>query len=895
MSSGGESRGVNALFVVGTRPEAIKMLPLIAAVRDSRRFQPVVVSTGQHAALVAEVLGIEDIEPDVTFRLPEGPRTLNGLFAHIVLNLETYLTDRFGPAVRPDEASYASGYPAACFVHGDTTSAAAAALASFHRHLPVVHVEAGLRTSDTLSPFPEELNRQLISRIAALHLAPTIRNKANLIKEGIDYSRVFVTGNTAIDALTIAARREVPYADPRLADLDGTDGPPLVVVTAHRRENWGPPLVRIADAVSVLAATHPEVRFVVPLHPNPAVATILSTRLHALQNVTLVQPMAYAEFARLLRRATVVLTDSGGVQEEAPSLGTPVVCLRETTERQEGVDAGTVELVGTDTGRIVSAVRRLLEDPAELARRRRRPNPYGDGRASARILAALDHIVFDAPAPTSFGADFDRVAVLRAGEAPTRRSKDGWTAGRRTGEMTVLDELFLGLPEWVQVLFWIVLVVILSSIGSVVVLLVLGHRFRRRVRRLARRAEGPGESEFLWVFLVPALNEEVTIADAVSRLRATTATHAVLLVIDDGSDDRTGEILAAIDDPRLHVLTRRAPDARKGKAAALNAAYHEARRLLAEDDRYAAWTDDRVIVVVVDADGRLEPTAPEAAALHFADPGIGGVQVLVRIYNRRGLLTWAQDVEFSSFGLVFQAGRAWWGIANMGGNGQFTRLSALASIETEEGPWRDRLTEDQDLGVRLIQAGWASVHDNRVSINQQGLNSLRRLYRQRVRWGQGSWQALSLLGGVFRPRLPFFARLDMIYYLVTPPLQVLTGIALVVSVVETLVDQVPYRPSYWWIALIFFGLSFGPGMATLILRGGRWYTPFLAIVQLIPYTVYSWLTFGALAVALVRQLSGRTSWAKTPREAVAGVADAPALRGADSLSGESTASVDSPP
>ncbi|WP_345803187.1 glycosyltransferase [Microbacterium sp. AZCO] len=460
--------------------------------------------------------------------------------------------------------------------------------------------------------------------------------------------------------------------------------------------------------------------------------------------------------------------------------------------------------------------------------------------------------------------------------------------------MTVIDELFLGLPLWVQTLFWVTLVVILASIGSVVVLLILGHRFRRRVRRLAERGGGPTESDFLWVFLVPALNEEVTIADSVARLRATRATNAVFLVIDDGSDDRTGEILAGIDDPRLHVLTRTPPEARKGKAAALNAAYRDARAFIAADPRYSTWTEDRVIVGVVDADGRLDPLAPEAVAFHFGDAGVGGVQVLVRIYNRRGWLTWAQDVEFSSFGLVFQAGRAWWGIANMGGNGQFNRLSALASIDDGSGPWRDRLTEDQDLGVRLIQAGWAGVQENRVSINQQGLNSVRRLYRQRVRWAQGNWQALSLLGGVFRPRLPFFARLDSIYYLITPPLQLLTGIALVVSVIESLIDQVPYRPSYWWVLIIFLGLSFGPGVATLVLRGGRWYSPFVAIVQVIPYTVYSWLTFGALAVSVVRQLSGRTSWAKTPREA-ADDADAPVLRSADSLSGESAAPADSPP
>jgi hypothetical protein len=194
---------LHAIFVVGTRPEAIKMLPLIVAVRDSTRFQPIVVSTGQHAELVAHVLAIGGITPDVTFDLPPAPRTLNTLFSAVLVRLEAFLHDRFGPPLPPAEAPYATGYPAAAFVHGDTTSAAASALASIHLHLPVVHVEAGLRTNDTLSPFPEELNRQLISRIAAWHLAPTERNKENLIREHIAGSRIFVTGNTAIDALQL--------------------------------------------------------------------------------------------------------------------------------------------------------------------------------------------------------------------------------------------------------------------------------------------------------------------------------------------------------------------------------------------------------------------------------------------------------------------------------------------------------------------------------------------------------------------------------------------------------------------------------------------------------------------------------------------------------------------
>ena len=441
-----------------------------------------------------------------------------------------------------------------------------------------------------------------------------------------------------------------------------------------------------------------------------------------------------------------------------------------------------------------------------------------------------------------------------------------------TAFLSMLDELFRGLPVWVQVLFWITFVVIAASIVSLVALLIAARRFRGRMR-----GGEPGAPDgFLWVFVVPALNEEVTIADSVARLRATTARNALFLVIDDGSDDRTGEILAGIDDPRLRVLTRRAPDARQGKAAALNAAYRALADDILREPAFAGWDDDHVILAIVDADGRLAAEAPDAVASHFCDPRLGGVQTLVRIYNRRGWLTWCQDVEFSSFGLIFQAGRAWWGVANMGGNGQFNRLAALRAIDEGDGPWRDRLTEDQDLGVRLIQAGWGGAQENGVSVQQQGLNSLRRLFRQRVRWAQGNWQALSLLAGVGKPDVPWTARLDSVFYLLTPALQLLTGLALVTSIVETLVDDVPYRPSYWFVLVFFLALSFGPGIATLVLRGGRWYSPLLAVVQVVPYLVYTWLTFFALAWALVRLAAGRTSWAKTARESV-GDADAAPL------------------
>ncbi|MET0811497.1 MAG: glycosyltransferase family 2 protein, partial [Microbacterium sp.] len=438
--------------------------------------------------------------------------------------------------------------------------------------------------------------------------------------------------------------------------------------------------------------------------------------------------------------------------------------------------------------------------------------------------------------------------------------------------MSVLDELYQGVPLWAQILFWIALAISVCSLISVTVLLVNSLREKRRVERADRARDGlpPAESEFLWVFMVPALNEEVTIADSVQRLRQTEASNAVFLVIDDGSDDGTAAVLAGIHDPRLHVFTRRAPNARQGKAAALNGAYQHLRTVILTQPEYSRWSEDRVIVTIVDADGRLDPKAPESAGRRFLDPGVGGVQTLVRIYNRRGWLTWAQDVEFSSFGLVFQAGRARWGTANMGGNGQFNRLAALADVADDEGPWRHKLTEDQDLGVRLIQAGWAGVQVNDVTIDQQGLNSLRRLYKQRVRWAQGAWQALALLRGTMRGRMPLAGRVDAVFYLLTPILQLIVGFAFVTSIVLWVFLGAPYRPSYWWVLIFFFAVAFGPGLVTLIMRGGRWYSPFTAVVLLLPYTVYSWLIFPVVFVSLLRQLSGRTSWAKTERERLDG-------------------------
>ncbi|MCB1297792.1 MAG: glycosyltransferase [Microthrixaceae bacterium] len=426
-------------------------------------------------------------------------------------------------------------------------------------------------------------------------------------------------------------------------------------------------------------------------------------------------------------------------------------------------------------------------------------------------------------------------------------------------------ERFAGTPLVLQILFLTVLGIASSTLISLAVLVAASSR-HRRARRRERAGEEVGERDFLWVFLVPALNEEVTIADSVSRLLHTECTNRVILVINDGSEDATGEVLAGIASDDLHVLTRVAPQARLGKAAALNQAFAHVRTDILRQERYAGFSPDRVILGVVDADGRIDADAPARVAWHFADERMGGVQLRVRIYNRRGYLTWAQDVEFSAFAYVFQAGRASWGTANMGGNGQFNRLSALASVTEAEGPWRDRLTEDQDLGVRLIQAGWRGSQENLAVVNQQGLNSLRRLLRQRTRWAQGAWQALDLLPGSGRIDARFIARVDAVFYLLTPVLQLLTGLALVATLILAFVYDIPLVPSTLLFTILFLCIGFGPGMVTLLLRGNGWREFGYALLVVIPYTAYSWLVFPALLRGLGRHLVGRRGWAKTARE-----------------------------
>ncbi len=404
-------------IVVGTRPEAIKLVPIILRLRESEHYAPLVVSTGQHHRMVDYIFELARIKPDVVLWAGSRRSQLNERVASVVRRFEDFCAERF--EAHPDGAASADDilngrFPAAVLVHGDTTSAMAAALAAFHLRIPVMHVEAGLRTGTNRTPFPEELNRRLISSIAGFHFAPTPTNLENLVRENVSVGQIFVTGNTGIDALQWAAGIDVSFANPELQALYDGDRR-LVVVTAHRRENWGDALAGIAEGVRQLAAYEPDVHFVLPLHPNPIVRDSLSERLDGIENVLLTEPLGYATFSRLLARSYFVITDSGGVQEEAPSLGKPVLVARNETERTEGLEAGTLRLVGTDPERIFAEGVRLLDDPIAYAEMAAASNPYGDGRAADRIVRALEHVLLGGEPPTPFGSGYSRSTIAQLG------------------------------------------------------------------------------------------------------------------------------------------------------------------------------------------------------------------------------------------------------------------------------------------------------------------------------------------------------------------------------------------------------------------------------------------------------------------------------------------------
>lgn len=368
---------MNILVIFGTRPEAIKLFPIIHALKRDPDFDVTVCVTAQHRQMLDQVLDAAGIEPDIDFDLMQPNQTLPALTSRILQRLDETLA-----SVGPDRV----------MVQGDTTTAMAAALSAYYRKIPVDHVEAGLRSGDIYSPFPEEINRKVVGTIASLHFAPTVRAAESLIRENVPRDRIFVTGNPVIDALLEMKGRIKNFADVRRAIdeqlPDRGENRRIILVTAHRRENFDTGMQHIASALLKLTEREDTV-VVFPVHPNPHVVEPMRRLLGDHPRIRLLPPLDYVPFVHLLSRADFVLTDSGGLQEEAPALGKPVLVMRTTTERPEGIDAGTALLVGTDPDRIFKEATRLLDDRGHYQRMSRAHNPFGDGQASQRILHIL--------------------------------------------------------------------------------------------------------------------------------------------------------------------------------------------------------------------------------------------------------------------------------------------------------------------------------------------------------------------------------------------------------------------------------------------------------------------------------------------------------------------------
>jgi UDP-N-acetylglucosamine 2-epimerase (non-hydrolysing) len=377
----GELRTVDVFM--GTRPEAIKMAPVVAALKQHSRLRCRVVCTGQHREMFHQVARELGFTVDVDLDTMQPNQTLAGLTARLMQKIDEWLE---------------GGHPHMALVQGDTTTVFVAALACFYRGIPTGHVEAGLRTASILAPFPEELNRRLASRMVSLHFAPTRSAQAALLKEGVSDEAIEVTGNTVVDALFMELARQ---ADPTVrsgidTSLAAAIGPdwatrPFVLITGHRRESFGDGFEQICRAIRTLALRYPGHRFIYPVHLNPNVQRPVKRLLKDISNVALIAPQGYRNFVALMNRCKLILTDSGGVQEEAPSLGKPVLVMRETTERPEGVEAGTARLVGVAEMSIVQNTIRLLDDPLAYDAMAKSVSPYGDGHAADRIVARIEH------------------------------------------------------------------------------------------------------------------------------------------------------------------------------------------------------------------------------------------------------------------------------------------------------------------------------------------------------------------------------------------------------------------------------------------------------------------------------------------------------------------------
>lgn len=364
---------LKVMTVFGTRPEAIKMCPLVLELKKHEEIEPIVCVTAQHRQMLDQVLEIFGVEPDYDLDIMKTRQTLAGITTRVLEGMEEVLKKE-----QPDIV----------LVHGDTSTSFVAALAAFYQQIRVGHVEAGLRTYDIYSPFPEEMNRQLTGRIANLHFSPTRRNYNNLINENVGKEKIYITGNTVIDALKTTVRSDYEFKDECLRSLD-YENRRVIIVTAHRRENLGKPLEDICGAIKEIAESYPDTEVVYPVHLNPAVRETVWGVLGDVERVHLIDPLDTDELHNIFSRCFMVMTDSGGIQEEAPALAKPVLVLRRETERPEAVEAGTVKLAGVDKDVIVRLARELLDDAAAYKKMAQAANPYGDGEASRRICEAL--------------------------------------------------------------------------------------------------------------------------------------------------------------------------------------------------------------------------------------------------------------------------------------------------------------------------------------------------------------------------------------------------------------------------------------------------------------------------------------------------------------------------
>ncbi len=382
--------GLNMLKVMtifGTRPEAIKMAPVVKALAEAPDMDPIVTVTAQHRDMLDQVLRLFDITPDYDLNIMSPGQTLYDVTDRALLGLKSVLEE-----AKPDVV----------LVHGDTTTTFAGALASFYQEIPVGHVEAGLRTGNIYSPFPEEMNRKLTGSLATYHFAPTSSSESNLVKENINQDHLYVTGNTVIDALATTVREDYVFKEEAINALDSTKR--IVLVTTHRRENLGEPMRHVYGAIRQLVEEFEDIQIVFPVHKNPKVRQVVQEELGTVERVTLIDPLDYEPFANLMAKSYLILTDSGGIQEEAPALGKPVLVLRDTTERPEAVTAGTVRLVGTDKDAVHDAAYELLHDEDAYKIMSNSVNPYGDGQASRRIVEALRHEFLGNPnVPDRFG------------------------------------------------------------------------------------------------------------------------------------------------------------------------------------------------------------------------------------------------------------------------------------------------------------------------------------------------------------------------------------------------------------------------------------------------------------------------------------------------------------